>query len=89
MDLSVKGERKDALYEEWTLIVYAVTGGRLFEIESRQRCATADPVILREHNFGGMAVRGPYAWQGQPDAAKFEAICNDYANPPTLAWEPQ
>ena len=48
--------------------VFAVKRGHLFEIESRQRCAGDDPLILLQHNYGGMALRGPYAWQDQAES---------------------
>jgi hypothetical protein len=65
LDLTAPKGPRDALYEEWTIRVFAVRDGNLFEIESRQRCATDDPLILRQYNYGGMAVRGPYTWQKQ------------------------
>jgi hypothetical protein len=34
----------------------------LFELTSRQRAATVDPVTVNEYHYGGLAVRGPSSW---------------------------
>jgi hypothetical protein len=65
------GAPKAALNEEWTTRVYTlgaiVPAVHLFDVEIRQRPATAAPLVLPEYHYGGMAVRGAASFMGPPD----------------------
>lgn len=61
-----------ALHETWTLTAYVMPGTarpvHVFDLEIMQTCATADPLILPEYHYGGLAFRGAASWQGAPNA---------------------
>lgn len=67
VDLSAPGGKKDVLHENWTIRTYAIKSGRLFELESVQRCVADSPLVLEEYHYGGHAVRGSAEWLGQPE----------------------
>ncbi|TWT69151.1 hypothetical protein Pan14r_14350 [Crateriforma conspicua] len=56
-------ERMDAIHETWTVSVYLTPSDHfLFDVESRQRCASDKPLRIEEYHYGGMAVRGNATW---------------------------
>lgn len=62
-----------ALNERWT-----VQGGRLgrfhlVDVDSDQRAATAEPLILKKYHYGGFAIRGSAGW-GEPDQGGTGAV---------------
>jgi hypothetical protein len=61
-----------ALDETWDVTVYA-PGERsrwwIFDLVSRQRCATSHALKLPEYRYGGVGVRGNWAWNGRTNAA--------------------
>lgn len=62
IDLS-SPDRKSALIERWDVRVWDV--GETFwlwELESRQTCATASPLVLPEYRYGGIGLRGSREW---------------------------
>ncbi|MDA0837135.1 MAG: PmoA family protein [Planctomycetota bacterium] len=52
------------LNETWTVRVYNSKSPYLFEIESRQTCATNAPLQINKYHYGGMAFRGSRSWTG-------------------------
>lgn len=64
------GKPVDALYETWSVRAYAATDPYLLEIESVQRAAGQQPLVIRKYHYGGMAVRGNRQWY-HADAAGF------------------
>lgn len=67
VDLSAPDGPQDILIEQWTVRGYPVGRGRLFEIESIQRCNTGAPLTILEYHYGGMAARGAAGWLNQPE----------------------
>ncbi len=62
---------KLALREQWTVRLLAVGPGdpfHLFDLESEQRCTTESPLKLPKYIYGGLAYRGPNAWNGATQA---------------------
>lgn len=61
----------EVLNEAWEVAVYA-PGARstywVFDLLSRQNCATPDPLRLPEYRYGGLGVRGHRAWNGKTNA---------------------
>lgn len=56
---------KVALNETWTLKVFnAGDKVRVFDLESRQQCATDSPLVLPKYHYGGLGVRGHRDWNG-------------------------
>ena len=57
----IDGERVPAMQE---LIQVRVFNAKpfLFDITSRQSLTSEDPVIVREHHYGGFGIRGPSTW---------------------------
>lgn len=56
-------ERVDALHEVWTVTVHRTPEDHfLFDVESVQKCASDEPLILPEYHYGGMALRGNSQW---------------------------
>lgn len=60
-----------ALNETWQVTVYALskptTSYRLFDLVSEQQCATDQPLTLPEYRYGGVGVRGNWAWNGKDE----------------------
>jgi hypothetical protein len=65
-------EPKTALNETWTVRALAVGQGTktyyMFDVEVRDECATAAPVKLPQYRYGGLCVRGNWAWNGKTNA---------------------
>ena len=67
------GEPKAALNETWEVKVYnpaAKDRFWIFDLTCTQECATKAPVKLPENRYGGIGLRGNWAWNGK-DAVKF------------------
>jgi len=65
-------EPVNALNESWEVIAYAPAGRGgywLFDLVSRQRCATTNTLKLPEYRYGGLGVRGNWAWNGTTNVA--------------------
>jgi hypothetical protein len=63
-----------ALNEIWEVTVYAVGLGSaakysVFDLVSEQQCATSHPLKLPEYRYGGVGVRGNWAWNGKEKAS--------------------
>jgi hypothetical protein len=58
-----------ALTETWQVRVYglpvAAGQGSMFDLVSIQRCATEIPLKLPQYHYGGLGVRGNWAWNGK------------------------
>jgi hypothetical protein len=61
-----------ALEETWTVTTYAqpvdAAGGWIFDLVSEQKCATGDALKLPENRYGGIGLRGNWAWNGKTNA---------------------
>lgn len=67
--VDTSGERPvEALHEDWTLRLYAVSHGdrpyRVFDLEIEQRTATRDTLYLPTYRYGGVGLRGRRDWLG-------------------------
>jgi hypothetical protein len=65
------GQGKVALLETWKVRIWNPIAKRtdrvdhwIFDIESRRRCATNQPLQLPQYHYGGMALRGARGWGG-------------------------
>ncbi len=61
-------QNKVALNETWEVTLYG-TGGKkagmwIFDLRSRQSCASKSPLLLKKYRYGGMGYRGPKEWKG-------------------------
>jgi len=76
MDLTEKGEAgkplkpKTALLETWNVKLYAVGNEArrpyfLFDMEITDTCANNSPMKLPQYRYGGIGVRGNWAWNGE------------------------
>jgi len=58
-----------ALNETWEVRAYAPPSGSasywMFDLVSEQRCATANGLKLPEYRYGGIGIRGNWAWNGK------------------------
>jgi len=64
---------KTALNETWSVKLYAVGQNAkqpyfLFDLTVTDECATDAPVKLPEYRYGGICVRGNWAWNGRTNA---------------------
>lgn len=57
-----------ALTERWTVTAYAqsadASGTWFFDLTSEQECATGDALHLPQYRYGGIGLRGNWAWNG-------------------------
>lgn len=55
-----------ALIEEWDVCCWNTGGEKSwrFDLTSRIRCATDQPLVIKEYHYGGMAFRGGRTWIG-------------------------
>jgi hypothetical protein len=67
-DLTRPARPAKVLEEDWLVRVYDRDDVFLIDLESRQRCATDQPLQLREYHYGGLAFRGSSQWLGQPES---------------------
>jgi len=62
------GKPTTALRERWRVEVFRppATGApiHIFELTSTHECASSEPLILPEYFYGGLGVRGNWAWNG-------------------------
>jgi len=62
------GKPTTALREQWRVETFrppaAGTPIHIFELTSIQECASSEPLILPEYYYGGLGVRGNWAWNG-------------------------
>lgn len=69
VDLTAEPAPKPALDEFWDVRVYKPgTDARpywVFDLVSRQECATSSPLVLPKYHYGGLGVRGNWAWNGK------------------------
>lgn len=62
------GQPVTALHETWQVTSYAFSpGGKawMFDLASEQHCATTNELRLPEYRYGGVGVRGNWAWNGK------------------------
>jgi hypothetical protein len=65
LDISAPQGPKPVLEETWTVRLYPLRDVFVFDLISRQTCASASPLRLLEYHYGGMGYRGPVAWLGE------------------------
>jgi len=62
---------KVVLKETWTVRVFALQGKTrprwVFDLESVQRCAGPEPLLMPQYRYGGLGVRGHASWDHAPD----------------------
>ena len=62
VDLTAPEGPKPVLNEDWTIRLYARGDVFVFDLTSRQQCASASPLTMLEYHYGGMGYRGPVTW---------------------------
>ncbi len=69
---SGKDSDEAILTEVWQIEVPKVKapGCFVFDLTSTQSCATADPLEILQHHYGGMAIRGSSDWLSQDEAGQ-------------------
>ena len=55
---------KVVLNERWQLRVYALEEVFVFDLISDQRCASDEPLFLKQYRYGGLGFRGSIQWEG-------------------------
>lgn len=60
--LGNRQQRLSVLDEEWLVRLYALRDVFVFDLVSRQSCASSHPLKLLEYHYGGMGYRGPVEW---------------------------
>ena len=67
---SLANPPKPVLQDTWTVRLYAMGGEKfyLLDLASEQRCASDSPLKLPKYYYGGLGYRGPWAWNGPPNA---------------------
>ena len=66
-----RDDDREILREEWKVTVRLLDGGFYqFDIDSCQRLIGDDPLVVKKHHYGGMAIRGTRVWMGE-EACKF------------------
>lgn len=68
---NISGDTVVVLTEQWNINVQQRDSYYVIDWTSSQRCATQDPLIVGEYNYGGFAFRGSRQWNrlDNPDAA--------------------
>ena len=69
---TTSGKPVTVLNETWQVTAYAAgTSSRywIFDLVSEQQCATAKDLKLPTYRYGGVGVRGNWAWNGQDKAS--------------------
>ena len=61
-DLTAPSGSVNVLNELWTVRIYAFEDLFLFDLTSKQECATEIPVSIEKMHYGGMAFRGRASW---------------------------
>jgi len=62
------------LLEDWAVRVYRVKDFFLFDLESRQRCAGKVPLTVKQHYYGGLALRGSQQWFSEKNATALKQL---------------
>ena len=73
LDLSAPAGEVEVLRETWDVKVYGVVGASrnffLFDLVSRQECASDQSLKMPQYRYGGMALRGARDWT--PEVVRF------------------
>jgi hypothetical protein len=82
-----------ALEETWEVTAYnpsvSTRFARVFDLSITQTCATADPVTLTKHLYGGLGYRGRDEWNGKENLIVLTsegATTRDAANTTRVRW---
>ncbi len=65
VDLQAPGGAKPALEDEWRVRAYATDQAFVFDVDSRQSCASASPYTVMKNYYGGLGFRGSGDWEGK------------------------
>jgi len=84
-DLTAPDGPRPVLDEVWTVRAYNLADHFLVDLESEQCCATDDPLIINECNYGGMAIRGSGQWFDAEVAKRISKLTKAKAAPDELA----
>lgn len=58
----------DVLRERWKITVHSTDGSfHCFDLESTQQALTDKPLVISQHRYGGMVLRGPTRWLSPKD----------------------
>jgi hypothetical protein len=65
------GAAKPVLNESWTMTAYHLPRANYFafDLVSTQSCATSLPLILPKYYYGGLGIRGNWAWNGEKNCS--------------------
>jgi hypothetical protein len=65
------GAPKPVLNETWTLTAYHLPRANYFafDLVSTQSCASSSPLILPKYYYGGLGLRGNWAWNGEKNCS--------------------
>ena len=90
VDLKAPGGPAVMLHEDWTVRIWNV-GGKdaayyLWDLTSRQRCATDEPVHLPKYFYGGLGYRGNRAWLKQVAMKTSEGKTRKDGNESKARW---
>ncbi len=73
-----------ALNEEWEITVYDKTAGNdqyhIFDLKATHTANTAQPLVLAEYNYGGVAFRGHENWNDPENVSFLTSEGNDRSN---------
>ena len=90
LDLKAPGGPTVMLREDWTVRVWNVGGPEagyfLWDLTSRQRCATDEPVHLPKYFYGGLGYRGNRAWLKQVSMRTSEGKTRADGNESKARW---
>jgi hypothetical protein len=70
LDLTAPEGAKPVLDEDWTVRLYSRNDVFVFDLLSRQRCASTSPLKMLEYHYGGMGYRGPVSWLGDSSGCR-------------------
>lgn len=68
-DLTAPAGPLPVLQERWRVTLHDDDSRHVFDIESRQTCVAASPLVINEYHYGGMALRGCDSWYSEDKAA--------------------
>ena len=64
VDLTAPDGEQTALRERWSIRVWSVDGGALFDLTSTQSALDGKPFSVRKNHYGGLGFRGADEWEG-------------------------
>jgi hypothetical protein len=86
--LSADGKSTAVLHENWQVRIYRVKGHFLFDLISRQTCAGDTPLTIKQHHYGGLAIRGSQQWYSDENSAVLQKLIGSKPAAAELAKAP-